>query len=35
MIPVGLQLYSVKNEMANDFEGTIKKVAISFFTEYN
>ena len=27
MLPIGLQLYSVKNEMAKDFEGTIKKVA--------
>ncbi len=27
MKPIGLQLYSVKNEMAKDFEGTIKKVA--------
>ena len=27
MLPIGLQLYSVKNEMAQDFEGTLKKVA--------
>ncbi len=27
MLPIGIQLYSVKNEMAQDFEGTIKKVA--------
>ncbi len=27
MLPIGLQLYSVKNEMAKDFEGTLKKVA--------
>lgn len=27
MIPVGLQLYSVRNEMEKDFEGTLKKVA--------
>ena len=27
MLPIGLQLYSVKNEMAQDFEGTIRKVA--------
>ena len=27
MLPIGLQLYSVKNEMAQDFEGTIKKVS--------
>lgn len=27
MKPIGLQLYSVKNEMAQDFEGTLAKVA--------
>lgn len=27
MIPVGLQLYSVRNELEKDFEGTLKKVA--------
>ena len=27
MLPVGLQLYSVRNEMEKDFEGTIAKVA--------
>lgn len=27
MLPIGLQLYSVRNEMEKDFSGTIKKVA--------
>ncbi|MBR3767307.1 MAG: sugar phosphate isomerase/epimerase [Clostridia bacterium] len=27
MLPIGLQLYSVRNEMEKDFEGTLKKVA--------
>ncbi len=27
MLPIGIQLYSVKNEMAVDFEGTLRKVA--------
>ena len=27
MLPIGLQLYSVRNEMEKDFEGTLAKVA--------
>lgn len=27
MLPIGLQLYSVRTELENDFEGTLKKVA--------
>ncbi|MBQ6421099.1 MAG: sugar phosphate isomerase/epimerase [Clostridia bacterium] len=27
MLPIGLQLYTVRNEMEQDFEGTLKKVA--------
>ena len=27
MLPIGLQLYSVRNEMEKDFEGTLKKIS--------
>ena len=27
MLPIGLQLYSVRNEMEKDFEGTLARVA--------
>lgn len=27
MLPIGLQLYSVRNEMEKDFAGTLKRVA--------